>query len=61
MEKFFKLKERGASVRTEFIAGMTTFFAMVCIVISLFCGDAKKIKGSSRGIAALFVAMLLTY
>lgn len=26
MEQFFKLKERKAAFRTEFIAGMTTFF-----------------------------------
>ena len=25
MEHYFKLKERGTSVRTELIAGMTTF------------------------------------
>lgn len=25
MERFFKIKERGSSVKTEFIAGMTTF------------------------------------
>lgn len=29
------------------------------IVISTFCGDFKKIKGSSRVITFLFVAMLL--
>ena len=29
------------------------------IVISLFCGDAKKIKGSTWVIGALFIAMLL--
>ena len=28
MEKFFKLKEHGTSVKTEVIAGVTTFFAM---------------------------------
>ncbi len=33
MERFFKLKERGTSVKTEFIAGMTTFFAMVYILM----------------------------
>lgn len=26
MERFFKLKERGTSVKTELVAGMTTFF-----------------------------------
>ena len=29
------------------------------IFISVFCGDAKKIKGSSWVIASLFVSMLL--
>jgi len=33
MERFFKLTERGTSVKTEFIAGMTTFFAMVYILM----------------------------
>ena len=33
MEKFFKLKERGTTVRIELIAGMTTFFAMVYILM----------------------------
>lgn len=27
MEKFFKLKENGTTVRKEIIAGLTTFFA----------------------------------
>ena len=92
MESFFKLKERSTTDKTELIAGMTTFFAMVYIlmvnanmfadpfgdgsnppgvsygiafglisyiVISVFCGDFKKIKGSSWVITALFVAMLV--
>ena len=29
------------------------------IVISVFCGEGKKIKSSSRIIACLFIAMLL--
>ncbi len=33
MERFFKLKERGTSVKTEFIAGLTTFFSMVYILM----------------------------
>ncbi len=32
MEKFFKLKERGTTVRTELIAGLTTFLAMAYIL-----------------------------
>lgn len=33
MENFFKLKERGTNVRTELLAGLTTFFAMVYILM----------------------------
>jgi len=32
MDKFFKLKESGTNVRTELIAGITTFFTMVYII-----------------------------
>ena len=32
MEKFFKLKENGTTVRTELIAGLTTFLSMVYIL-----------------------------
>ncbi len=32
MDKFFKIKERGSSVRMEIIGGLTTFFAMAYIV-----------------------------
>lgn len=32
MEKFFKLKENGTSISKEFIAGLTTFFAMAYII-----------------------------
>ena len=32
MEKFFKLKENNTTVRTEIMAGLTTFFAMAYIV-----------------------------
>lgn len=32
MEKFFKLKENGTTVRTEFIAGLTTFMTMAYIL-----------------------------
>ncbi len=33
MEKFFKLKERNTTVRTEFFAGLTTFMAMAYILM----------------------------
>ena len=32
MEKYFKLKESGTTVSTEFMAGITTFFAMAYII-----------------------------
>lgn len=32
MEKFFKLKENGTNVRTEFVAGITTFMTMAYIL-----------------------------
>lgn len=33
MEKFFKLKENGTNVKTEILAGITTFLAMAYIII----------------------------
>ena len=32
MDKFFKIRERGSSVRAEVIGGLTTFFAMAYII-----------------------------
>ena len=32
MDKFFKLSEHGTTVRTEVLAGLTTFFAMSYIL-----------------------------
>ena len=34
MDKFFKISERGSNVKTEIIAGLTTFFAMAYIIIT---------------------------
>lgn len=31
MDKFFKLKERNTTVKTELIAGLTTFIAMLLL------------------------------
>ena len=33
MENFFKLKENGTNVRTEVLAGLTTFFTMAYIIV----------------------------
>lgn len=40
MERFFKLKEHGTNIRTEMIAGMTTFMTMAYILLvnNLFLG-----------------------
>ncbi|MBR7101339.1 MAG: NCS2 family permease [Clostridia bacterium] len=34
LDKFFKISERGSNIRTEVIAGLTTFFAMAYIVVT---------------------------
>ena len=36
MDKLFKLKENGTTVRTEVLAGLTTFFAMSYILFVNF-------------------------
>lgn len=33
MDKFFKISERGSNIKTEIMAGLTTFFAMAYIVL----------------------------
>ncbi|MFZ5986979.1 MAG: NCS2 family permease [Bacillota bacterium] len=55
MERFFKLKEHGTSVRTEFIAGLTTFVTMAYII---FVNPAiLGLTGMEKG--AVFVATIL--
>ena len=64
MERFFKLKERGTTVKTEFIAGMTTFFAMVYILMvnaNMFAdpfGDGSNPLGVSYG--AIYIATAIS-
>ena len=36
MEKIFKLKENGTTVRTEILAGLTTFMTMAYIIALIF-------------------------
>ena len=33
MDKFFKITERGSTVKTEIVAGITTFMAMAYILM----------------------------
>lgn len=42
MDRFFKLKENGTNVRTEIVAGLTTFMTMAYILFvnTLFLGSA---------------------
>ena len=64
MERFFKLKERGTTVRTELIAGMTTFFSMVYILMvnaNMFAnpfGDGSNPLGVSYG--AIYIATAIS-
>ena len=64
MDKFFRLKERKTSVRTEFIAGMTTFFSMVYILMvnaNMFAnpfGDGSNPLGVSYG--AIYIATAIS-
>lgn len=64
MERYFCLKERGTTVRTEFIAGMTTFFSMVYILMvnaNMFAdpfGDGSNPLGVSYG--AIYIATAIS-
>lgn len=64
MEKFFKLKDRGTNVKTEFMAGMTTFFAMVYILMvnaNMFSdpfGDGSNPIGVSYG--AIYISTAIS-
>lgn len=51
MDKFFKITERGSSIRTEIFAGITTFFAMAYIV--LVNPNQVAAEGSTGWLAAL--------
>jgi len=57
LDKFFKISERGSNIKTEFIAGMTTFFAMAYIVIV----NPDQITGFMHGPVwnAVYVASIL--
>lgn len=61
MDKFFKISERGSSVKTEIMAGLTTFFAMAYIVVT----NPNQVVGFTTGGAydtiwnAVYIASLL--
>ena len=58
LEKLFKIKERGSSVRTEIIAGITTFLAMAYI-LAVNPGMLGIIP-DGPGAAAIFMATALS-
>lgn len=59
MEKFFKLKEHGTTVRTELIAGLTTFLTMAYIlaVNPGILGDSGMARGAVFTATALAAAL----
>ena len=67
MEKLFKLKERGTNVRTEIVAGITTFLAMAYIlavnpdilsVAGMDAGSVFTATALSAAIATLVMALV---
>lgn len=64
MEKFFKLKERNTTVKTEIVAGITTFMAMAYILMvnaGMFAdpfGDGSNPLGVSYG--AIYIATAIS-
>ena len=70
MEKFFKLNEKGSNVKTELIAGLTTFLAMAYIlgVNPAVLADAGMDKASvflataiSAGVASIIMGLVANY
>ncbi len=57
LEKFFKIKERGSSVRTEIIAGITTFLAM-SYILAVNPGYLGSIPGATP--AGIFMATAIS-
>lgn len=70
MEKFFKLKEKNTNVKTEIIAGITTFLAMAYIlgVNPMILGDSGMDAHSvfiatavSAGVASIIMGLVANY
>jgi len=55
MENFFKLKENGTNVRTEILAGFTTFFAMAYIIMV----NPSILEQSGMPWGAVFLATII--
>ena len=70
VEKFFKLNEKGSNVKTELIAGLTTFLAMAYIlgVNPAVLADAGMDKASvflataiSAGVTSIIMGLVANY
>ena len=67
LDKFFKISERGSNIKTEIVAGLTTFFAMAYIVVTnpnqvvgfTFGGDFDTIWNAVY-VASILVAVIGT-
>ncbi len=62
MDKFFKITERDSTVKTEIIAGLTTFFAMAYIIIvnpNQIVGFSFDVDGVGKIWNAVYIASIL--
>ena len=62
MDKFFKISERGSTVRTEIIAGLTTFFAMAYIIVvnpNQIIGFSFDVPGAGKIWNAVYIASII--
>lgn len=62
MNKFFKITERGSNVKTEIIAGLTTFFAMAYIIVvnpNQIVGFSFGVEGIDKIWNAVYIASIL--
>ncbi len=62
MDKFFKISERGSTVRTEIIAGLTTFFAMAYIIVvnpNQIIGFSFDVPGAMTIWNAVYIASIV--
>lgn len=62
MDKFFKISERGSTVKTEIIAGITTFFAMAYIIVvnpNQIVGFSFDVPGVPKIWNAVYIASIL--
>ena len=62
MDKFFKITERGSTVKTEIIAGLTTFFAMAYIIVvnpNQLVGFSFDVPGIDRIWNAVYIASIV--